>query len=55
MVDCTDVQYGEECSEEVESGLYFNDVWVYDLTCDDGGESESPPPDGPCVDYTKGW
>eukprot|EP01084_Bolivina_argentea_P291148 500364_1 len=51
VVDCTNVENGE-CSQEVESGLYFNDVWVNDLTCD-GTEFESSYSDGLCVH--KGW
>jgi hypothetical protein len=36
------------CSLDVGSGLFFNDVWMYDLACDRGGVS-----DGPCV--SQGW
>ncbi len=52
MTECVNTENGE-CSQEVESGLYFNDVWVYDLSCDGETELESAHSDGLCV--TKGW
>jgi len=42
---CTEVNGTMECDNDVDVGLYFNDVWSYELDCERYG-------DEPCVDRT---